>query len=447
MAMVVMFLSTNLTGEEARTRPAFKPVPPGVVELTGVKSDGGIVELHDGTLMLAQGGGINDQSAEAPAYRISQDRGRTWSTPQPLNSPIGVGGLIRLQSGALAIYGRKFAKGSSPWEYYFSASTDEGKTWKSPALIANYPDYYPMYHSLIQLRSGRLLLVGYWYGQGGGKGGAERMSSTAMGWGLWEGKILWLDGHRGVEMGMCMTYYSDDQGKTWKRSEESVFGWFDERGEHNGLGGIVDLYEPTMAETKDGGVLLLARSKTGRLVQSYSLDGGASWNSAEPTELASSQSPAMLIQLPKTGDLLCVWNQASGEEIRRGFFRGRLSVALSGDNGLTWEHFKTLELQPGGMEDVTRIAPEFPIARVVRPRSPYGRVIADGVAIFAYPNMDIVGDKVFLRYARDWPWVIPGKPKRDPNLPVTSPKYEDREAQFKGEPVLRIYPLNWFYTE
>ena len=254
-----------------------------------------------------------------------------------------------------------------------------------------------------------------------------------------------MEGHRAVEMGISVTYYSDDEGQTWKQSEDGVFGWFDQYGETNGAGGIIDLYEPTSAETKDGRVLMFSRSKTGRLVQSYSLDGGKVWYTAQPTELASSQSPPMLVQIPQTGDLLCVWNQVSAEEIRRGLLRGRLSAAISKNSGLTWQNFKTLELQEG-LEDVDRITPEFPIARRLVARSGIGQ-IPDTFAMFSYANVDIIGDKVFVRYPRSWPRVMTGKSEtgRDINIPLMWPKYEEREAEMTGEGVLRIYPLEWFY--
>ena len=150
--------------------------------------------------------------------------------------------------------------------------------------------------------------------------------------------------------------------------------------------------------------------------------------------------------IPKTGDLLCVWNQVSGEEIRRGFLRGRLSAAISMDGGMTWGHFKTLELQEG-MEEVDRIPPEFPIPRRLVGRPGLGQ-LPDGFAMFTYPNVDIVGDRVFIRYLRMWPRVIDGKEERkvDGNLPLMWPAYEEREAEMTGEGVLRIYPLEWFYT-
>jgi hypothetical protein len=72
--------------------------------------------------------------------------------------------------------------------------------------------------------------------------------------------------------------------------------------------------------------------------------------------------------------------------------------------------------------------------------------LPDGFIMFTYPNVDIIGDKVFIRYARMWPRVISGKEtKRDTNLPLMWPRYEEREAEMIGEGVMRIYPLEWFY--
>ena len=119
VAILAAFLILSSNGR-SQTRPPLRPLPPGVTELTGIGADGGIVQLRDGTLMLAQGAGINDGSKNRVFYRLSKDGGKAWSPSQPLNSEIGVGGLLRLKSGALAIYGRNIAKDAYLWEYYFS---------------------------------------------------------------------------------------------------------------------------------------------------------------------------------------------------------------------------------------------------------------------------------------------------------------------------------------
>lgn len=46
--------------------------------------------------------------------------------------------------------------------------------------------------------------------------------------------------------------------------------------------------------------------------------------------------------------------------------------------------------------------------------------------MFTYPNVDIIGDLLFIHYARMWP-------------------KEERETEMMGEGVMRIYPLDWFY--
>ncbi len=429
------------TSSSTEGRPNFRPVPEGVVELLGFPADGGIVEREDGALMFIYGGGVYESGLDTPRCRLSTDAGQTWGEPTPVNCEIGAGGVIRLQSGALGMYGTKARERGA---YYFCSSPDEGKTWTEPVLIPTYPDFYPMYHSLIQLKSGRLLLTGYWEALDGYS--PDVWPHARNNWSLWKGNINFAEGHRGPENGIALVYRSDDEGQSWQQCNAGLFGWFDERGVPNGQGGITPVWEPTSAETEDGRVLLFARSKTGRVVYSYSLDGGATWQSILPTELASSQAPPLLIRIPKTGDLLCVWNQVSAEEIRRGFARGRLSAAISRDSGLTWENFKTLELQKG-MADVARITPEFPIPRRIVGRPGVGQV-PDGYAKFTYANVDIIGDQVFVRYHRQWPEVIQEKTEkveRSGGWPVRWPVPDDREARMTGEAVLRIYPLEWFY--
>ena len=427
--------------DAASSHPPFLPVPDGVTEILGLPVDGGIVEAGDGSLVMLHGARLPDPVL---ARRTSTDGGRTWSEPGPVGGvapgPVQGCGAIRLQSGRLAAY-----HGSPGSGWFLSTSTDDGAGWELAGQITAFPMYVPMFHSLIQLHDGRLLMAGYWQTAEPSLG-LERLAPT--GWGYWKDRRLFMEGHRGPSVGLCLTFHSDDEGRTWTQGPDDlvwgIFGWFDERGDLNGAGGIVDLYEPTAAQTRDGRVLLMARSKTGRLVQSFSRDHGLTWFPAEPTELASSQSPPLLIGLPASGDLLCVWNQVSGEEIRRGFLRGRLSAAVSTDSGLTWKHFRTLELQ-AGMDDVTRLVPEFPIPRNLVGRSPFHR-LPDEFAMFTYPNVDIVGDRAFVRYSRMWPAPRDGAADRPSDeAPRMWPDWEEREAEMRSESVLRVYPLDWFY--
>lgn len=99
------------------------------------------------------------------------------------------------------------------------------------------------------------------------------------------------------------------------------------------------------------------------------------------------------------------------------------------------------------MEDTDRILPEFPIPRRLVARPGLGR-LPDSFAMFTYPDLDIVGDTVFVRYARMGPILkADARSVRDPGLPVMWPNYDEREAEMKGEGILRVYPLEWFYKK
>ena len=142
-----------------------------------------------------------------------------------------------------------------------------------------------------------------------------------------------------------------------------------------------------------------------------------------------------MTSIPATGDLLCVWNQTSREEIRRGYRRGRLSAAISRDSGATWEQFRTIEVS-AGMEDVERVPLEYPIIPVIA--VPDLGQLPDDFAVFRYPNVRVIGDRVFILYAREWFALAGG----------ASSGFEDEsssEVVLGCEDVLRSYPLQYFY--
>lgn len=417
LVIIVMGIANKVLADDTISQ---KLAPHGVLQTKDViNNQGGIVRLKDRSLMLAAG----------RTYRVSKDEGKTWSSKIPLPCSFGALGMIRLQSGELAIYG-KDVKGINS----FASSTDDGKTWSKPVIITNYPDVSPLFHSMIQLSSGRLLFTAYWHGFYSWKKIDGEMQSVhpdleyvdVSSYGLWRGQKYQIEGHgHAPEMGICIVFRSDDQGRSWQKHPGGIMGWFDFEGIPNGHCGQTACFEPTIAETKDGNVLFIARSTVGRLVQSFSPDGGEHFDAVKPSELPSSESPAVMVTLPQTKDLLIVWNQISREEIRRGYRRGRLSAAISSDGGHSWGNFKTLELSEG-LEDIDRIPPEFPI-KMVRARDWIG-TMPDKWAYFHYPNLDVVDDKVILRYSRGSPWL--GSAER--NLK-------------QQESIMRVYPIAWFY--
>jgi hypothetical protein len=145
--------------------------------------------------------------------------------------------------------------------------------------------------------------------------------------------------------------------------------------------------------------------------------------------MMSSYSPCCVGRLPKTGDLVVIWNQLSRAEIRKGLRRSRLSSATSKDEGKTWEHFKNIEAIKS-MAGASRIPPDEGLTPVVGDDE-VGE-LPDDFQIFHYPNLSIVDDKVFLCYD-----VIGYK--------VTVAKDGKKSVAPTRTSRTRILPVEWFY--
>ena len=417
-------------------KPEFrKPVPDGVVELVGIGSgsSSAMVERDDGALMLIEGN----------QYAVSEDGGMHWGEPTPLGceamgSPANLS-CIKLQSGKLALAHRGKEEAGQGTEmfnwnpFYLSVSEDDGRTWDGgwPMRLLGGP-----YHdAMIQTSAGRLVMPSRICHSNNRHPGLEYDRVSSFGW--WQGRRLQVSGHYHYpEIDIAAVSFSDDDGRTWRQCEGQLMGWFDAEGIPNGRGGITAVDEPSVAECADGRLMLMGRSTVGRLVQSTSEDGGETWAPILPADLASSYSPPRLRRIPSTGDLLCVWNQVSRDEIKRGYRRGRLSAAISKDSGGSWEHFRSIEVSEG-MEDVERIGPQVPISPVIG--LPELGSLPDGFATFDYANVWFSGDKVVLHYARSWV-----EADEDGEEAVTLGERHGT-AKKPREMVLRIYPLEWFY--
>lgn len=411
----------------ASARPSFlKPPPEGVTEVVGTGITA-VVELRDRTLLANTGA-------------RSADGGKTW-VPGSLGEGVGGDGLLRLQSGALALTTNDSLR----------LSQDEGKTWSMPLKARLLGT--PLHAALTQLSTGRLL----WPARAcyGNMWHPDMKYEDASAYGTWRGIRVQLEGHGHIpEVSIAGVSRSDDQGQSWQcglpgvdwgestgfmYSAATLMGWFGSTGQPtDGDAWVTDCDEPTVAECPDGSILFFARSTVGRIVASTSTDGGQTWTLVRPTNLAASYSPPRLVRIPGTGNLLCIWNQVSAQEIRRGYRRGRLSCAVSPDGGKTWQHFQTLELSEG-LQDVDRVEPEYPIPMVVRSRKDVGEV-PDGWATFDYPSISFAADRVFVMYYRAWIEEQAGGAAA--TLGERNPMANT--AVKTSEHVLRVYPMRWF---
>ncbi|NLS92379.1 MAG: exo-alpha-sialidase [Planctomycetaceae bacterium] len=288
-------------------------------------SEGAMIALADGRLMLVYThftGGGGDHSAAHLAARFSSDQGKTWTPDDVVVVPnegqwnVMSVSLLRMADGRIALfYLRK--ESANDCRPVLRFSSDEGKTWSEPRMcIEDEVGYYVMNNDrAVQLNGGQLVLP-------------VCLHCTP----AYE-KPDWA--------GICMCYLSDDCGQTWRRSKSQLQGKTPD-------GKRVTTQEPGVVELKDGRLMLFARTTAGSQFVSYSTDGGDTWSPFQPSSLQSPCSPASIKRVPKTGDLLVVWNNHAGIDPALKNKRTPLHAAISRDEGRTWQQPKVLEDNPDG---------------------------------------------------------------------------------------------------
>ena len=285
-------------------------------------SEGDFVTLKDGKILFIYshftGNSGGDFGNGYLASRFSTDNGKTWSKEdktvvnQEGDMNVMSVSLLRLKNGSIALfYGIKNSQ--QDCMPMMRISDDEAKTWSDPIpCITDKKGYFVLNNNrVIQLNNGRLLMPVALHNVPNGK---------------WS------------NIGRLFTYYSDDNGKTWKSSEEVANP------------DQVITQEPGVVEQKDGTIFMFIRANKGEQYASYSKDNGETWSAAQPIRIASPLSPASIARIPSTGDLLMVWNNNGTNQKRT-----PLNVAVSKDEGKSWEHIKILEDDSDGVFCYTAI--------------------------------------------------------------------------------------------
>ena len=348
------------------------------------------VTLLDGTVLAVRG----DQ-----AYR-SSDGGRNWVGPEEFKAApkMGITSIIRLNSGELGVILLRVEgipnvghdeDNFRKMTLCFATSADEGETWSEAVQMNRYGTHgIPHVATLIQTREGRLIIpVRTFFAA------SDKVRKQAGAFGLVDGERRQVGGHTTYpEIDITFCYLSDDEGKTWRKSNGYIFGWPQDMK----LGAFA-CDEPVVIELADGTIMMFARTTIGQLYRVYSRDGGENWEIPEPSGLASAYSPCMVRRIPTTGDLVIIWNQASREEIESGYERNRLSVAISKDEGKTWTHAKTLfrsHLPAVGLLDPGPVTGHVGIR-------PFVGEIPNDFASGDYPNIHFHDDEVLFHYDRN----------------------------------------------
>ena len=280
---------------------------------------GDFIRLKDGRILYLYAYGVGDVVAdEAPhctVARYSSDDGKTWTSDDIVQHVEGGLSLLRLSDGRIALFYLRFKNSGKDIYPFMIISDDETKTWSAPIKCVQEPGYYTINNDrIVQLKNGRIILPVAYYATDG---------ST---------------GNNGL-----YSYYSDDSGETWYKSQAVP------NPNH------VELQEPGVVELKNGDLMMFIRTNVGVQYLSYSQDKGEHWSTVQPSNIRSPLSPASIKRIPSTGDLLLVWNDNYDPKHKDGGNRSPLSMAISKNDGKTWEKKKTIESDPYGWYCYTAI--------------------------------------------------------------------------------------------
>lgn len=302
--------------------PTGNPKPPTIVTVAESasdytrKSEGDVIELADGRLLLVYMEFAGDGSDFAQTRLVAQessDQGRSWgkhrviteTAPGDLNvySP----SLIRARDGGiLLVFMRQHLPGTLTNHVW--KSNDEGQSFAALSEFVPKQNFSLCNGTIKRLASGRLLLPA---------------SPPAPG--------------KPAETGpyAATTLYSDDDGLTWQVSPSRIA--LAQRG----------AMEPHVEETGDGRVLMVMRNQLGKLYFSESTDQGARWSEPWASELMTPESCPELTRIPGTGDLLLIWNHQYDPTFRSHYGkRSPLTSAISKDHGKTWQSLRDIETEP-----------------------------------------------------------------------------------------------------
>jgi len=309
----------------------------------------------------------------------------------------------------------------------FIRSEDEGLTWSEPVVInPSGPCLAAAQDVLLRTSAGRIVFPTYMtVGQGN-----FRLEDAAFPGGYVNGTFVSSDAHFfDPRFSAAVVFYSDDEGQTWQPNRDGeLMIVMDQATRFYGCA------EPSVTEVTPGKLLMMVRTRLGRHFQSWSYDNGDTWSRLQPTQLAGNQVPCQVRTFRDTGHLLCVFNQHSPEEIRRGYVRTRLSSAVSRNGGGVWEHFQNVEslhpethVAPGPIE-VVQPAQRYSMGELPAPENEacYVEPFPPGYGRWSYPSVLVLKDRVLISHTYGW-------------------HDETGAHRNAGGNRLKVLPVSWFY--
>lgn len=283
-----------------------------------------ILSLRNNRFVVAWFGGSKEGASDVGVWASDRFEGQ-WSTPRLVVkvsdeahwNPV----LFSSPGGQVHLY---FKVGKSPrdWVTWRVRSEDEGASWSEPELLDGTAGALPS--------------------------GPVKNKPIV----LSDGTCLAPNSMESFEKWSVFVDRSDDGGITWEHMPELVCAETDalESKDANSPPEEIDreslpargFIQPSLWESAPGKVHMLVRSTYGKLFRSDSEDSGKTWAPLTPTELPNNNSGIDVAQLPG-GILVLAFNPVSDNWGHR----FPLSLALSRDNGKTWNHRLDLETEKG----------------------------------------------------------------------------------------------------
>ena len=275
-----------------------------------------IAETKNGDLIATYFGGTKERNPDVCIWVSRKLKGsKTWTAPQMVADGV-INDTLRkacwnpviyqIPNGDLVIY-FKIGKSVSDWTGWMVRSKDGGKTWSKRQPLQK--DYLGPVKNKPVLSKSRLIAP---------------TSIENNGWRLY-------------------FEYSDDMGKTWKRTDfveaDSIIV--------DGKKKLKDLaIQPSIIFLGDGRLAAVARTRSEHVGITYSSDNGETWSKLKLISLPNNNSGLDAVTLSNGKHVMICNEKPIPHGIKNGKgLRTPLSLMIS-DDGENWKHWMTLENSP-----------------------------------------------------------------------------------------------------
>ncbi len=280
------------------------------------RRDGSLLLIYQEYLASPRGGG--DDAPNRLVAVVSNDGGRSWTDkrivaePAPDQVNVYSPSLLPSQRGDLLLFHYAYqaigAGQAVDSTGYLARSSDEGEHFSDRRIVWEHRPFGAASSAVTRLPSGRLLFpVEHHVGE------------------LWTAEAS--------IQARCVI--SDDEGETW---QEGAAVRLPLRG----------CMEPHIEALTDGSVLMVMRTQLGSVFSCRSRDEGMTWSLPQATELRAPESCPELARHPRSGELWLLWNDGEYDPGFGSHFgkRSPLSLAVSRDEGRTWQRRSVIESDP-----------------------------------------------------------------------------------------------------